>query len=123
VESETVRKRLMPASHCGRRSQRDGTTGGRRGCRFNLRGPPGLAQPGHGPHHLLRPGDGRISRSISGLSGLRAACGQAPRSARGQSAPMPDRPDPVAPRKEQATSRVPMLVPIRGRMLVSPFIF
>ncbi len=36
----------------------------------------------------------------------------------------PDRPDPVALLEEQATTRVPELVPIRyGRMLVSPFTF
>ena len=36
----------------------------------------------------------------------------------------PDRPDPIALLEEQASSRVPELVPIRyGRMLVSPFTF
>ncbi len=36
----------------------------------------------------------------------------------------PDRPDPVSLLEEQATTRVPQLVPIRyGRMLVSPFTF
>ena len=35
-----------------------------------------------------------------------------------------DRPDPVSLLEEQATSRVPELVPIRyGRMMVSPFTF
>jgi uncharacterized protein (DUF2252 family) len=54
----------------------------------------------------------------------RAARAEAPRSAHGRWAPEPDRPDPVALLEEQATSRVPMLVPIRhGRMLVSPFTF
>ncbi len=38
--------------------------------------------------------------------------------------PAPDRPDPVSLLEEQATTRVPQLVPIRyGRMLVSPFTF
>ena len=38
--------------------------------------------------------------------------------------PAPDRPDPVALLLEQATSRIPELVPIRhGRMAVSPFTF
>ncbi len=38
--------------------------------------------------------------------------------------PAADRPDPVALLEEQATTRVPQLVPVRyGRMLVSPFTF
>ena len=38
--------------------------------------------------------------------------------------PPPDRPDPIALLEEQATSRVPELVPIRwGRMMVSPFTY
>jgi len=38
--------------------------------------------------------------------------------------PAPDRPDPVALLEEQATSRVPELIPVRhGRMAVSPFTF
>jgi hypothetical protein len=51
-----------------------------------------------------------------------AARAKAPRSAHGQWAPAPDRPDPIALLEEQAESRVAELVPIRyGRMLVSPF--
>ena len=47
-----------------------------------------------------------------------------PRSAHGVWSPAPDRPDPVAVLKAQATSRLQELVPIRyGRMLVSPFTF
>ncbi len=47
-----------------------------------------------------------------------------PRSAHGDWAPAPDRPDPVATLATQAESRVQQLVPIRyGRMLVSPFTF
>ena len=43
---------------------------------------------------------------------------------RPRSSPAPDRPDPVALLEQQATTRVPELVPIRyGRMLVSPFTF
>jgi uncharacterized protein (DUF2252 family) len=47
-----------------------------------------------------------------------------PLSAHGEWQPSSDRPDPVALLEEQATTRVPELVPIRyGRMLVSPFTF
>jgi uncharacterized protein (DUF2252 family) len=54
----------------------------------------------------------------------RAARREAPRSGHGGWEPLPDRPDPVALLAEQATTRVPELVPIRyGRMLVSPFTF
>jgi uncharacterized protein (DUF2252 family) len=54
----------------------------------------------------------------------REARGTAPRSAHGDWAPAPDRPDPVAVLTDQAASRVQELVPIRyGRMLVSPFTF
>src|SRR5271165_2900530 len=49
---------------------------------------------------------------------------RAPRSSQGEFSPGPDRPDPVSLLEEQATTRVPELVPIRyGRMLVSPFTF
>jgi len=54
----------------------------------------------------------------------KTARGQAPRSAHARWVPAPGRPDPVALLEEQASSRVPQLVPIRyGRMLVSPFTF
>jgi len=54
----------------------------------------------------------------------RAARGTTPRSAHGDWAPAPARPDPVAVLTAQAASRVQELVPIRyGRMLVSPFTF
>ena len=59
----------------------------------------------------------------------RAARGNAarkavPRSAHSEWQPAPDRRDPVELLEEQATTRVPELVPIRyGRMLVSPFTF
>ncbi len=47
-----------------------------------------------------------------------------PRSAHGDWAPAPDRPDPIAVLQAQAATRVQELVPIRyGRMLVSPFTF
>ena len=54
----------------------------------------------------------------------RAARAASPRSAHGEWAPAPDRPDPVAVLAAQAATRVQELVPIRyGRMLVSPFTF
>jgi uncharacterized protein (DUF2252 family) len=52
------------------------------------------------------------------------ARGTTPRSAHGDWAPAPGRPDPVSVLQSQAASRVPELIPIRyGRMLVSPFTF
>ena len=77
-------------------------------------------------------GDGRVEppRKVAHLTPQeRAARGKAarndvPRSAHGGWRPAADRPDPVTLLEEQATSRVPELVPIRyGRMLVSPFTF
>ena len=54
----------------------------------------------------------------------RAARRRSPRVAHADWAPAADRPDPVALLEEQATSRVPELVPIRhARMMVSPFTF
>ncbi|KRE31492.1 hypothetical protein ASG80_00430 [Agromyces sp. Soil535] len=54
----------------------------------------------------------------------REARRRTPRSSHAGWAPSPDRPDPVAMLEEQATTRVPELVPIRhARMLVSPFTF
>ena len=47
-----------------------------------------------------------------------------PRESHAAFEPPPDRPDPIGLLEEQATSRVPELVPIRwGRMMVSPFTF
>jgi uncharacterized protein (DUF2252 family) len=47
-----------------------------------------------------------------------------PRRSHGRWQPAPDRPDPVDLLEDQASSRVPQLVPIRyGRMLISPFTF
>ena len=61
--------------------------------------------------------DERIARG-------KAARDEVPRSSHGRWAPAQNRPDPVALLEEQATTRVPELVPIRyGRMLVSPFTF
>ena len=54
----------------------------------------------------------------------KAARDRAPRADHARWEPTPDRPDPVTLLVEQATSRVPELVPIRyGRMVVSPFTF
>jgi len=54
----------------------------------------------------------------------RQARREVPRSAHGEWAPAPGRPDPIAVLSAQAASRVQELVPIRyGRMLVSPFTF
>jgi uncharacterized protein (DUF2252 family) len=54
----------------------------------------------------------------------KAARAQVPRSGHGEWEPAADRPDPITLLEEQATSRVPELVPIRyGRMAVSPFTF
>jgi uncharacterized protein (DUF2252 family) len=54
----------------------------------------------------------------------RAARIHTPRTSHGDWSPPEDRPDPVSLLEQQATSRVPDLVPIRhGRMMVSPFTF
>jgi uncharacterized protein (DUF2252 family) len=54
----------------------------------------------------------------------KAARGKAPRESHSVFEATRDRPDPIALLEEQATTRVPGLVPIRyGRMLVSPFTF
>ena len=68
----------------------------------------------------------RLSTLQSGESAERgrAARRTTARSAHGDWAPAPDRPDPVAVLTAQAATRVQELVPIRyGRMLVSPFTF
>jgi uncharacterized protein (DUF2252 family) len=57
-------------------------------------------------------------------AGGKAARKKAPLVSLGEWQPRADRPDPVALLEEQATTRVPELVPIRyGRMLTSPFAF
>src|SRR4029453_18916882 len=64
----------------------------------------------------LTPGE-RVARG-------KAARKEVPGPSQGRWEPAVNRPDPVALLEEQATSRVPELVPIRyGRMLVSPFTF
>ena len=58
-------------------------------------------------------------RATRGKQALRAAV---PRESNAAFEPPADRPDPISLLEEQATSRVPELVPIRwGRMMVSPF--
>src|SRR4030081_2872526 len=55
---------------------------------------------------------------------MRGALWAVPRAAPGGGEPPPDAPDPIALLQEQATTRVPELVPIRhGRMAVSAFTF
>ncbi|HJY43829.1 MAG TPA: DUF2252 domain-containing protein [Propionibacteriaceae bacterium] len=78
-------------------------------------------------------GNGQVARQAGQVDHPslteRAARGKAerklvPLSVHGEWQPSSDRPDPVALLEEQATTRVPELVPIRyGRMLVSPFTF
>jgi uncharacterized protein (DUF2252 family) len=54
----------------------------------------------------------------------KAARAEAPRSRHAEWEPWAERPDPVTLLEEQATTRVPELVPIRyGRMMASPFAF
>ena len=83
----------------------NGTTGAARG-------------NGDAPRPILRlTPEERVARG-------RAARNESPRRSHGQWQPHAGRPDPVALLEEQATSRVPELVPLRyGRMLVSPFTF
>src|SRR6478736_743596 len=68
-------------------------------------------------------GGGRLTPQERAEAG-RAARELASRGVHGEWQPSPDRADPVDLLEEQATSRVPELVPLRyGRMLVSPFTF
>ena len=54
----------------------------------------------------------------------KAARAEVPRDSHAAFDPPPDRPDPIALLEEQATTRVPELVPVRyGRMMVSPFTY
>ncbi len=79
---------------------------------------------------VIRTADGPIPKVVRHLSDSESkekgkqARASVPRDSHATFEPSPDRPDPVALLEEQATSRVPELVPIRyGRMLVSPFTF
>lgn len=95
--------------------------------------PPVVAEDGNGrPRSRSRTGRGRsaaptviphLTPSERAARG-KAARAEVPRSSHAGFTPSTHRPDPVALLEEQATSRVPELVPIRyGRMLVSPFAF
>src|SRR4029079_12498999 len=54
----------------------------------------------------------------------KAARAQVPRDSHAVFDPSADRPDPIALLEQQATTRVPELVPVRwGRMMVSPFTY
>jgi uncharacterized protein (DUF2252 family) len=54
----------------------------------------------------------------------KAARAEVPRDSHAVFDPPPERPDPIALLEEQATTRVPELVPVRyGRMMVSPFTY
>jgi uncharacterized protein (DUF2252 family) len=54
----------------------------------------------------------------------KTARAEVPRDSHAVFDPGPDRPDPIALLEEQATTRVPKLVPVRyGRMMVSPFTY
>ncbi len=66
-----------------------------------------------------------IHLSVAERSALgKAARAKVPRSSHAAFEPASDRADPVELLEEQASTRVPELVPIRyGRMLVSPFTF
>ncbi|MET4581532.1 uncharacterized protein (DUF2252 family) [Conyzicola nivalis] len=69
------------------------------------------------PYDALGPFPDRARRG-------RAARERAPRSGHAHWEPAEDRPDPIALLEQQATTRVPELVPIRhARMLASPFAF
>jgi uncharacterized protein (DUF2252 family) len=95
--------------------------------------PPVVAEDGNGrPRSRSRTGRGRsaaptviphLTPSERAARG-KAARAEVPRSSHAGFTPSTHRPDPVALLEEQATSRLPELVPIRyGRMLVSPFAF
>ncbi len=65
----------------------------------------------------------RTSQAASRAAG-EAARVASPPAALGPWAAAPDRPDPIALLEEQATTRIPELVPVRyGRMAISPFTF
>ena len=76
------------------------------------------AAGGDAPRRILRLSpEERVARG-------KAARNECPRSSHGRWAPTDNRPDPIALLEEQASTRVPELVPIRyGRMMVSPFTF
>ena len=82
---------------------------------------PTKAISGYGPIEIYQKGPLRRAERRAEGKVLRV---RVPRSAHGEWAPAPDRPDPVAVLEGQAASRVPGLVPIRhGRMMSSPFAY
>jgi uncharacterized protein (DUF2252 family) len=93
----------------------DTSTAGERPAAASIR--PRRRAPGRGPRvpHLTP-----RERAARG----KAAREEAPRSRHAEWEPWVERPDPVALLEEQATTRVPELVPIRyGRMAASPFAY
>ncbi len=77
-------------------------------------------RPAHTPGPRAIP---HLSEEQSRAKG-KAAREKVPRASQAVFDPGPERPDPIALLEDQATTRVPELVPIRyGRMLVSPFTF
>jgi uncharacterized protein (DUF2252 family) len=72
----------------------------------------------------MSPSDGAVPTLDERAARGRAARADTPRSSHADWAPAADRPDPVELLEQQATTRVPELVPIRyGRMAASPFAF
>src|SRR5690242_13141263 len=66
---------------------------------------------------------GRLASAERAARG-KAARAQVPRDSHAVFDPPADRPDPIALLEQQATTRVPELVPVRwGRMMVSPFTY
>jgi uncharacterized protein (DUF2252 family) len=81
------------------------------------------APPRRVPRYQLETGLARLTPAESAARG-KAARAAVPRTSHAVFDPGPDRPDPIALLEEQATTRVPELVPVRwGRMLVSPFTY
>jgi len=80
--------------------------------------------PSHGSlKYELEMGVGRLSPAERAGRG-KAARAAVPRESHAVFEPPPDRPDPLTLLEEQASTRVPELIPVRwGRMMVSPFTF
>jgi uncharacterized protein (DUF2252 family) len=79
--------------------------------------------PGEGEGEMVAKQQEHLTPAERATRG-KAARTEVPRSSHAGFTPSAQRPDPVALLEQQATSRVPELVPIRyGRMLVSPFTF
>src|SRR5215468_1534683 len=81
------------------------------------------APPRRVPRYRLDTAPRRLTPEASAAKG-KAARTAAPRASHAAFHPGTDRPDPIALLEEQATTRVPELVPVRwGRMIVSPFTY